>query len=142
MRRVVLDTNVLVSGIISSKGSPRKILKLWQEKKILVVISPEIINEVIGVLNRPKIRKEYRLTNNSISHIRNSLEKDCLLVRPGGRHPRVVNKDPGDDKFVHCALVGEAKWIVSGDKHLLSLKSYKKINIVSPGRFLETLGDL
>lgn len=66
MKRAVLDTNVIISGIISSKGAPRKILKFWRNKKIHLVISQEIIDEILDVLKRPKIKKEYYLSKEGI----------------------------------------------------------------------------
>jgi len=53
--------------------------------------------------------------------------------------PVIIKVDPSDDKFIHCAKAGKANAIVSGDQHLLSLKSYQKIKIFTPTKFLENL---
>ena len=62
MLRSVIDTNVIVSGIIIPKGNPYKILKMWGKGEFVFVTSREIIDEVIRVLHYPKIQKRYKLT--------------------------------------------------------------------------------
>lgn len=62
MIKAVLDTNILVSGLISPKGSPAKILNLWQERKFILVTSQKILKEIKKVLNYPKIIKKYHLS--------------------------------------------------------------------------------
>ncbi len=138
MSKVVLDTNVVVSGLISPKGAPRKILKLWQTKKINLVVSQKVIDEILDVLKRPKIKRRYQLSEEKIKRVKKSLEKDCAIIEPKQKLEIIV-EDPADDKFLACALQGKAKWIISGDKHLLKLKSFKNIKIVTPREFLKIL---
>lgn len=64
------------------------------------------------------------------------MKKDSLFVKPRQKL-KIVLDDPDDDKFINCALEGKAKWIISGDKHLLNLKTFKEIKIFSPREFLE-----
>ena len=129
--KVVVDTNVLVSALIFG-GKPGKLIPLWQRGTIRPLASKEIIEEYLRVLTYPK----FKLAEEDI----NFLLYDEILpyfeviaVEPG---PRIIKKDPEDDKFIRCALAGKAKWIISGDRHLLALKTYQKIKILSPLDFL------
>lgn len=138
MLSVVLDTNIIVSGIISSKGSPNKILNLWRQKKIQLIISPAIIKEIIAVFKRPKIRNNYQLSDKHINKIKQLLQKDATLIKPKS-YLKIIKVDPADDKFINCALTARVKFIVSGDKHLLDLKKYKKVKIIKAAEFLKLI---
>lgn len=63
MHRVVIDTNVLISGIIQKSGFPFKVVKLWEDEAIVLITSAATIEEAGRVLNYPKIRKKYKLTD-------------------------------------------------------------------------------
>jgi putative PIN family toxin of toxin-antitoxin system len=129
--KVVVDTNVLVSALLFG-GKPGKLIPLWQRGTIRPLASKEIIDEYLRVLTYPK----FKLSEEDIHFL---LYHEILPyfevidVHPG---PRIIRKDPADDKFIGCALAGKAKFIVSGDHHLLALKSYQKIKILSPSDFL------
>lgn len=136
MIKVVLDTNIVVSGIISSRSFPRKILRLWQLRQIDLIISAEIIKEIIAVLNRPKIKRNYHLSKKGMREIKKSLERDCIVIKPR-KKLKVIKDDSSDDKFINCASEGKAKYIISGDKHLLKLKKFKNIKIITPKEFIK-----
>lgn len=129
--RVVLDTNVFISGIFFS-GPPYQILKSWRDGIIKLVVSVEILDEyrrVGDVLSKefPGIDLEPFLSLLAI-------EAEVIFV------PALtegVCEDSDDDKFVACALVGSCKYIVSGDKHLHKVSGYKGIEVISPRKFLE-----
>jgi putative PIN family toxin of toxin-antitoxin system len=137
--RVVVDTNVLVSGIISSKGAPRRILDLAKKEVFKVVTSISINHEILNVLHRDYIYAKYNLNEETIDNISVFLYEGAILTED---HYTVlkVKRDPEDNKFIACALEGEADYIVSGDKHLLDLKHYKSIQIVDARGFLKILG--
>jgi putative PIN family toxin of toxin-antitoxin system len=92
----------------------------------------EIIDEYLRVLTYPKFKLSEEDINFLLYH---EILPYCEVidVHPG---PRIIRKDPADDKFIRCALAGKAKFIISGDHHLLALKSYQKIKILSPSDFL------
>jgi len=139
MVKVVLDTNIIISGIISSKSYLRKILNLWHNKKISLVLTKGIIKEILQVLKRPKIKGKYQLSDKKIYKIKKSLTKDSIIVSPK-KQIRIVIEYPDDDKFISCAIASKAKYIISGDKHLLDLKKYKNIKIVNAKDFLTYYG--
>ena len=137
--RAVIDTNVLVSGIISSKGAPRKILDFARKDVFKIVSSGSINHEILDVLHRDHIYAKYHLTEEVIDGISALLYEGTILT--GDRYTVAkIKKDPDDDKFLACALEGEADYIVSGDDHLLGLKHYKGIQIVTARDFLRILG--
>ena len=130
--KIVVDTNVLVSALLFG-GKPGKLIPLWQRGTIRPLASKEIIDEYLRVLTYPK----FKLAEEDINFL---LYQEILPyfgvvdVEPG---PRIIKKDPEDDKFIRCALAAKAKWIISGDQHLLTLKTYQKIKILTPSDFLQ-----
>lgn len=140
MRRIraVLDVNIIVSGIISPKGAPRKILELAVEEAFEAVSSLEINREALSVLHRESIYAKYGLSEEIIDGISAFLYEGTILTE--GRYSVTkVRKDPDDDKVIACAVEGEADYIVSGDEHLLGLKHYKGIQILDARAFLMEL---
>lgn len=127
--RVVLDTNVLISGIFFT-GPPYKILKAWKEKRIQIVISPEIYSEYIRVTDI--ISQKYPSIDTS--EMMNLIAVHSEIIQSSSLKEKVC-KDPDDDKFIACALSGKVKLIVSGDKHLLEKSGYKGIRIITPQKF-------
>ena len=129
--KVVVDTNVVVSALLFS-GTPGKLVPLWQGPMIRPLASKQIIDEYLRVLTYPK----FKLSEEDINFL---LYHEILpyfeVVRVySGK--RIIRKDEEDDKFIQCALAGNAKFIISGDHHLLGMKSYRKIKILSPADFL------
>lgn len=139
MLRVVIDTNVIVSGIISRKGAPAEILNAWRERHFLLLISPAIVAEVRSVLGYARIREKYRLSDQEIDQMISLLEHDALLVPGIADVAGSLPADPQDEMFLACAVDGGADVIVSGDHHLLDLGEYQDIPIIKAGRFLEQL---
>lgn len=137
--RAVIDTNILVSGIISPKGAPRKIVDLAKKEVFKAATSISINHEILSVLHRPHIYKKYNLTEETIDDISAFLYEGTILTEDRYAVSKVKN-DPEDNKFIACALEGEADYIVSGDDHLLRLKHYRGIQIVDVHGFLKVLG--
>ena len=140
MLRVVLDTNVLVSGVLSRKGAPAQILDAWRERRFLLLSSPALVAEVRLVLNYPHIRKKYPLADEDIDQIITLLEHDALLLPGDADVAGGVPGDPKDEMVLACALDGQADRIVSGDHHLLDLGVYREIPILSARQFLSQMG--
>ncbi len=132
--RVVIDTNVFISAILFG-GIPGELIPLWKSGRIRPLASKEIIDEYIKVLAYPKFELSeadinYILYNEILTYF------DIIQIKDS---PVIIKVDPSDDKFFHCAKAGKAGLIISGDQHLLSLKSYGKIKILTPAKFLEIL---
>lgn len=136
--KAVIDTNIFVSGIISPKGPPRKILELARKEAFKVVTSASINHEILEVLHRDYIYQKYGLNEEIIDDIAVFLYEGTLLINDILKLS-IIKKDPADNKFISCAIEGEADNIISGDEHLLSLKQYKGIQIVDTKSFLKIL---
>ena len=126
MLRVVLDTNVLVSGLIML-GKPRERLSIIARREATLVLSKEILNEFTKVMRRNKLT-EY-VTEEQVERFIENIERIAEFVELES-HLEVVN-DPKDDIVINTAIDGRADLIVSGDHHLLSLKEFRGIKIAS-----------
>jgi putative PIN family toxin of toxin-antitoxin system len=136
--RAVIDTNVLVSGLLVAEGSPRKALDAWLDGRFTLVTSSHQLDEVTHVLTYPRIANRLRLDPAELATILAGLI-ELTEVTPGQLHRPGVTRDPKDDAIVACAEEGHADCIVSGDGDLLSLGKYLGIRAVTPRRFLELL---
>jgi uncharacterized protein len=135
--RAVLDTNIFISGVIHQAGLPGQILVAWRAGRFELITSAEINEEILEVLNRPRIREKYHIEDRIID-IGAILYTQATLVEP--KHRLKVSKDPDDNKFLEAALQGRANYIVTGDKKdLLMLKEYKGIHIVTPAEFIKIM---
>ena len=133
--KIVLDSNVFISGIFW-KGFPNEIIKLAEKGKLEIFTTNEILEELFGVLKREKFKhlfEEGKTNINEVSEKVLELVKICEHIKG----IRIIKEDPSDDKFLACAISCQASFIVSGDKHLLKLKKFQGILIVSPREFLK-----
>jgi putative PIN family toxin of toxin-antitoxin system len=130
MLRAVLDTNVLVSAIISD-GKSRELLKRGITNHYSIIISDLILKELLAVLRRPKFKTsedEIHRTILALTRTANTVNVTSKL--------KVVEEDPKDDMIVATAVDGDADIIVTGDKHLLRLKKFEEIKIISVDEML------
>ena len=139
MLHVVIDTSVIVSGILSRKGAPAELLNAWRDRRFLLLCSSAIVAEVRAVVQYPRIRHKYYLSDEEIEQTVALLEHDALLVVGDANVAGSVPDDPKDEMFLVCALDGQADVVVSGDHHLLDLGSYQDIPIMTARQFLERL---
>ncbi len=141
MTRVVIDANQFVSALLKPESNPADVLALARQGKIQLVISPEIVDEMRAVLLYPKIMKRHRRTSAQIELFLKRLLKTAAVTHSGPRLD-VVKDDPSDNKYLECAVVGRADFIVSGDSHLTDLGTFRGIKIVTPARFLRTIKEI
>ena len=139
MQRVVLDTNVFVSSLLIKAGLPAQVLDAWRARRYLLVTSPALIAEIRATLQYPRLRRKYPLTDEEIEHLVALLERDALVVPGDAEAVGAIPQDPADEIVLACALDGQADLIVSGDRHLLGLGTYRGIPIVTVRAFLEQL---
>lgn len=139
--RVVLDTNVVVSALLFG-GTPGKLVDLWRSGRIVPVVTGEIVREYLRVLAYPK----FKLTEADIDFL---LFEEILPFFTThaikGKPPvqgSLIPEDPDDEKFLVCAISGNAKFVVSGDAHLLALGVHGDVKIATVKNFLKlTLSD-
>ncbi len=137
--RVVIDTNILIRAVIRPQGTVGPVLLRLRQGEYTLLYSWESLEELIDVLNRPRIRDKYHLTDQDIQTV-----VGLILVRGEGVAPteRITTcRDPKDDKFLEIAVAGEADLIVSGDQDLLALHPFAGIPIVPPNAFLWMLDE-
>lgn len=131
--KVVLDTNVFVSGI-HWHGASEKVLRFWFLNKFKLVSSNETVNEFVKTMASFKIPMK----------IEDVLWWESLIIEKSEtvapkRKINVVKEDSDDNKFAEVALEGKADYIVTQDKHLLRIKEFEDINIITPEEFLRIL---
>jgi putative PIN family toxin of toxin-antitoxin system len=134
----VVDTNVYVSGLLWT-GLPHDLLSAAEAGQLTLVATPAIIEEVREVLARPKFATRMRTLTTSVDELLESL-LGIVQILQEPKVVRVVRADPDDDKFIACAVAARVRWLVSSDTHLLSLRRYKSIRIVTPQQFWTAWG--
>lgn len=128
--KIVLDTNILVSGIFWG-GVPLKILDLWKKHKLIVIASESVLDEYLRTIHaiakrasRPDLYRSWAILLPSRLRLV-MIEKSFRLCR-----------DPNDDMYLDCAIAGKAHYIVTGDRDLLALQQIMSVRIVDPQHFL------
>ncbi|MGB6333015.1 MAG: putative toxin-antitoxin system toxin component, PIN family, partial [Candidatus Sulfotelmatobacter sp.] len=128
--RLVIDTNVFVSGLISGAGSPARILRAVEGKRAVHLVSDPIVEEYLRVLDYPRIRKFGKITDAFVADIAAYLVYQTERVELQSRIK--MSPDPDDDVFLITAVDGRATLLVTGDKtDLLALGTVQNIPIVS-----------
>lgn len=133
MRRVVADTNIYISGLMFG-GLPGMVLDLGLTLVIQLVISPPLLDEL-----QDKLRVKFNVSVPDAAAIRAKLETIAELIQTTTVLD-MVKDDPDDNRVLECAVDGGAGIIVSGDRHLLSLKQHAGILILNARQFLDRLG--
>lgn len=130
--RVVLDTNVIVSALISS-GPPRTVIELCRTCDILLVTSDALLTELSEVM-----RRKFRWEADRVAVLLEELRSFAMVVLPGVTVQRIP-EDPADNRVLECALEGDVDFVVSGDsRHLQPLGRFEGIPIMSPAEFFVT----
>ncbi len=135
--RVVLDTNVLVSATLIRDGNEDRILRAWRHGAFDLVLSQPILEEVARVFAYQKVRKARWISDLEMSLLLEALTKGNIWVP--GNVQTAVSRDPDDDKFLAAAAEARARYLVTGDKDLLSLLAYGRTRIITPAAFLKIL---
>ena len=130
--RVVIDTNVIVSGYLG--GSLEAIIIAWKSGKFTLVVSAAIVDEYLSVLKRPKFRIEHTEIEDFTALL---LDKAEFVIPLEQIH--AIDADASDNKFLEAAMTGRANLIVSGDGHLLELRTFRDIPIVTAKEFVRKL---
>ncbi len=137
--RLVVDTNVFVSGLISESGSPGRILQGIRDKRLIHLVSDSIVEEYLRVLNYPRIRKFKQITDAFIADIAAYLVYQTQRIEIVSKI--ALSHDPDDNVFLETAVDGRADLLVTGDKaDLLSLRAVEGIPIVSASEAVIRLG--
>ena len=131
--KVVVDTNVVVSGVFFG-GMPSRVLEAWRDRKIDLVVSPDILEEY----RRVGEHLEAQFADVSLAPFLALLVMNAEIIEPPDL-PDQVSRDQDDDKFIACALAGNCRFIISGDKDLLEVSGYQGVTVVAPREFLDSV---
>jgi len=129
--KIVIDTNVFVSGVFFS-GPPFQILRAWKDQELQIVVSLEILDEYYRVGEELSAQFPETDLNPAFELVATKAE----LIEPAILDEAVCD-DSDDDKFFACAIAGNTNLIISGDKHLLKMSGYKGIKVVGPRQFVD-----
>ena len=129
--RLVIDTNILISGLMSVNSLPQQVFDYATSQAILL-ISDEVQSEIENVISRPKLQKYITLERRTkfLSELSQQVER--VTIKQQIRACR----DPKDDKFLDLAVCGEANYIITGDTDLLDLHPFQNISIIKAANFL------
>lgn len=135
--RVVLDTNIVVSGLLW-KRAPHELMQAVLRKEVDAFVNAWLLAELADVMSRAKLTAKVKASGMSASELVTSYAQIAQFVAPA-QPVKVVARDPDDDHVLACALAAQADLLVSGDSHLLDLKSFQGIPIVTAAEALERL---
>jgi len=135
--KVVLDTNGLVSGTYWT-GDSFKIMEFADDRKIELVLSKELIEEYHTVLGSDEITDKVADKKLILNKVVERVVSQSTIVFPIDKL-NVVTEDPDDNKILACAKAGKVDFIISNDNHLLKLKVFEGISILTPTEFLKQL---
>lgn len=130
--RVVLDTNTLVSAVLSPNGPPRRLVNAARDQLFELCSSPVLLAELLDVVSREKFAKRFKAAGLTPLSVVKDIRRMAYVVTPVSV-PRVIASDADDDHVLACAITSQADLIVSGDMDLHTLGgSYQGIRIVRP----------
>jgi putative PIN family toxin of toxin-antitoxin system len=135
--RVILDTNILLSALLSPVGTPAKLLDAWERKMFTLVACDQLIAELRSVASRPFFKA--RLRNSAVELLAAGLRDFSFFCNELPDGP--VAPDPKDSYLLAMAELRQADFLVSGDKELLSLKNHKNTRIITPAAMIELLDE-
>ena len=133
--KVVLDTNVLVSGTFWT-GDSFKILRRIDLKEIILVLSKELLDEYDETIHKEEIFEKIENKNLIINKIIKRVIEDATIVSSEKKFD-IIKEDLDDNRVLECAVEGRVDYIITQDSHLLKLNEFEGIKIITPGEFLE-----
>lgn len=132
--RVVLDTNVWISGVFFSRGVPARVLTAWQDGRYQLIISHTILGELSIQLQKKTVK--FGTSPSLAGKWINYIEAYAEFV-PISHNAAGVCRDPKDEQFLETAVSGQATHLITGDKDLLILNPYQDIPIITPRDFVD-----
>ena len=138
-RRAVVDTSVLIRYLIRPSAAVRELIEVrWLDDEIQLVTAPELVAELADVLARDYIQTVVQPEESQA--LLDAIRLKAEMLPPLGRLPPYT-RDAKDDKFVACALAGNAGYVVTLDRDILALGTLSGVRMLTPGEFLAALRD-
>ncbi|MDZ7593424.1 MAG: putative toxin-antitoxin system toxin component, PIN family [Thiobacillus sp.] len=135
--RAVIDTNVLISGLLW-RGAPHRLLEHARSGELVLITSPVLLAELAEVMGRAKFAAILERANTTQACILDALQRLAEVIKPPGLDTPVC-RDPDDDEVLALSVAAQADLIVSGDDDLLALKEYLGVRIVNPAEALSLM---
>lgn len=135
--RAVIDTNIVVSGLIRPRGNPGAVLRALRDRHFTAILSTAMLEELAATLARPWLQEKYGLEDRDVHDFLRLLALRTELIEPTSEIHRC--RDPRDDIFLEAAVDGRADRLVTGDADLLAIDSLERVRIVSPAEFIAEL---
>lgn len=135
--RVVVDTGVLVSGLIRPQGTIGEVLRALRDGRFVIIYTTPTVVEIIDVLGRPSFRAKYHIQPDDVTALVNLIRLRGELVLP--QITITDCRDPKDNKFLEAAVESNADAIVTGDFDLLELHPFQGIPILQPAEFIHNV---
>lgn len=132
--RIVLDTNIFISGLIKPNSIAGKVIGEWKSNSIELITSIELLNEIKKVLEYPKINKIIKWDTEAIKDYIDYLYFLTTVVDIGGVEYH-FDKDPNDNHVICTYIAGKCDWLVTGDKALLEIN--RRVNVISLEQFVK-----
>ena len=136
--RVVLDANIYISSLISSKGNPASIINKWLSGEFEVLISQPIVEEILRVTDYERLQKKYKKIRENRLEFVELISEQGIWIEPT-ETLTIVTLDESDNRYLECAIAGSASYIVTGDEHLLEIGSHQGIDVITPAAFVTLL---
>ena len=133
--RIVIDTNVIVSGLMFQNGNEARLLTLLEERRVTACVTPKILAEYAEVIARPKLR----IDESTRVAILDYLHTNGLLLTP--IHRLALSPDESDNRFLECAEAAAAEFLVTGNKRHFPAR-HGQTKIVNAREFLEAFDPL
>lgn len=133
--RITADTNVLISASFWY-GDSEEIMQKVENKEIELILSKEIIEEFTNVLNYKEIQEKIKDKNLEMKRAVEKIISISTIIEPKQKF-NAVKEDPKDNKIIECAVEANVNYLISQDNHLLKLKEFKGIKIITPKEFLD-----
>ena len=143
--RVTFDTNIFVRTVIRKDNLPNYLLSLWREGRFVLVLSQPIIDEIEKVLSRRALRLKYKYTLAEVRDLINLLQQASIVEV--NTSFELCHRDPTDNMFVDCAILGRVQFLVSADNDLIDNSELKQalfefgVEIIDPSNFLQKIQD-
>ena len=140
--KIVIDANVYASALMKPNGTAGEVLyKIISNQELYTIVSSiEIIAEVEKVIQYPKVRKRVKMSDHNMKLWMFSIESLSEIVKIDNYQiPVIIEDDPDDDKYILASIASKAKYLISGDQHLLKLKNYQSTKIITPRNFLDII---
>ncbi len=137
MKRITVDTNVLISATFWN-GASSKILQLVEDKKCILILSAPILEEFAEVLEYDEIKRKVLSKNLEMKMALQKIVTIATIVEPNEKI-HAISRDPDDNMILECAIEGNVDFIITNDKDILDLKEFRKIKVMTPEEFLKQL---